>query len=653
MAEDAQSAGLSIGVIAPDLSLAGGAERLALQCVRRWQDRHRVTLYSRAFDEGLLEDLGLSALPRHGLAAAVDPRGRSRAAWLLDAHVLPRVWSRELGAHDVYLGHQWLAQRIERRPMVWYAHEAHRHAYDLRRERPDAAVAGEMGRLLEGEPGDRGLAADVRNDALQASMRSLADGAAPDRVVANSRLTAGVLAEVLGLHEVDVVYPGVDLGSFLEPSFEERFFLSVGSLHAHKRHRLAVEAVSLVEGARLVVAGRGPAAAELARMASRLGVQERVEIRTDVGDDELRRLYAGCRAAVFTAVNEPFGMVALEALAAGKPLLAVDQGGFTEVVDASCAMLTPPEPAALADGMRALLARPDEAQRMGRAGRKLAARFSWDRTARELESILIEAHRDSPVARRARPGAQRSRGGRAPGRDRTSLGVRVVCEYGDGAAEGAWREPGATDRMPRAGYYASHHESTLRRQLAEIGDCGFDFVVLSLRLDDRRLSPLGAAALRHALDLAPELGSAARFAVELVLEAPTDGLLAAALDWLARSLSEGEGVFEIDGRPLVLLRSHPGARRGRPPRRAHPALAVRRAPEPGEPGPLAAVRVADGESLARALRRGLAARPAPEALIVSSWNDHAAGEALEPTVSDDPGRLEAARGVLRGLREAR
>ena len=51
--------GLSLGVIVPDLSTAGGAERLALQCVARWQHRHRVTLYSTRFDPEILADLGV------------------------------------------------------------------------------------------------------------------------------------------------------------------------------------------------------------------------------------------------------------------------------------------------------------------------------------------------------------------------------------------------------------------------------------------------------------------------------------------------------------------------------------------------------------------------------------------------------------------
>lgn len=637
--QDGAPGGLSIGVIVPDLSRSGGAERLAIQCIRRWQDRHRITLYSQAFGKRWLSEVGLSDdVRRRRISSSFGPGSPVPLATtrLLEGLLLPSLWSREIGDHDVYLGHQWPTHRLERRPLVWYAHEAHRPSYDLLRNRHDRGLDAEGWTFLEST---RGTAAhgDDRYEILHDAIRALDGDAAPDRIVANSQLTRAALRDSLGPRAIDVVYPGVDptLMPEPEPDDDDPYFLCVGSMTPHKRHRLAIEALSLMEGARLVIVGTGPFARYVERGAARLGVADRVEVRREVRDAELRRLYAGCRAVVFTPLNEPFGMVALEALAAGKPLIGVDEGGFTEVVDSSCALLTRDEPAALAEAMGALLARPDDARRMGEAGRKVAQQLTWDRTARELEAILIETHRAAAAA----PAAPRPRDlGRGGG---PAVGVRVRADYGDGFAEGAWRQLRAPADMPRLGYYALHHEHVLRRQLAEIERCGFEFVTLALPLDDRRLSPQGAAALRHALATAPTLGGAARFAVELVLDGPPPALLRGALDWLAGVLRDREAVVRHDDRPLVLLRGPaPGGSAG------HPELCVMATPEPGASGPVALVPASDGSGLGEALARARAARPAPELLIVSSWNDHLAGDALEPTVGTGDARVEAARAAL-------
>ena len=634
MAEDqSEDRGLSLGVIIPDLSFDGGAERLALQCVRRWQTRHRITLYSQAFDPNVLDKFEISddvtqtvISRRLTWASSGEPTER-----LVDTLVAPRIWAREVDEHDIYLGHQWPTYSLDLAPFVWYAHENHRHSYDLLYERDSDLVGTEMGALFTGQ---HPVEPDVRNAIFQDAMRQLDTHVPPRRTVANSRFTANQLESSLGLKDVDVVYPGVEADRFLEPDFDEPYFLSVGSLLPHKRHRLSIEALSLVPDARLVIVGRGRAMDLLWRMASILGVTDRIDIVDVVGDDELLELYAGCRAVVFTAVHEPFGMVALEALAAGKPLIAVDEGGFTEVVDASCAVLTPAEPPALARAMQAFLDRPEEAQRMGAAGQKLVRPVSWERTADELEAILLEVHGQARAEARTQPAPPA-----APARPTPQVGVRLLLDYGEGAGEGLWRMPGALDDMPKAGFYASHHETTLRRQLAEIEHCGFDFTVLSLWLDDRRLSPYGSAALRHAVDLAPELGGAARFAVELVLRKPPPRLLGSTLDWVAELVAQ-QPSFEVDDKPLVLVRNPTQFDAT-----YHPELTVLRAPDPGETGRLRSVTAGPDTELAAALRHA-AAGPTPDALIVSSWNQYSKNESLEPTVGDAGERAEAARVAL-------
>jgi phosphatidylinositol alpha-mannosyltransferase len=91
--------------------------------------------------------------------------------------------------------------------------------------------------------------------------------------------------------------------------------------------------------------------------------------------------------------RESFGIVLVEAMAAGLPMVASDIPGYREVVrDGIDGMLVPPrDPAALARAVSEILDDPDTAKRFGEAGRARAARYSWVTVAAEIEEIYREA----------------------------------------------------------------------------------------------------------------------------------------------------------------------------------------------------------------------------------------------------------------------
>jgi glycosyltransferase involved in cell wall biosynthesis len=143
------------------------------------------------------------------------------------------------------------------------------------------------------------------------------------RYVANSKLCQERIAQFWG-REAHIVHPPVDVDRFT-PGEPEDFFLMVGELVCHKRHDLALEAAKRA-GRRVVVVGEGP---ELARLRALYeGVHE---FCGRVSDETLVRLYPRALATIVPNVEE-FGIVAVEAQAAGRPVLAVDSGGSRETV---------------------------------------------------------------------------------------------------------------------------------------------------------------------------------------------------------------------------------------------------------------------------------------------------------------------------------
>jgi glycogen(starch) synthase len=157
------------------------------------------------------------------------------------------------------------------------------------------------------------------------------------------------VADVFGLSEerVSVIPNGIDptelqpvadlpalRARFAAP--DERLVLLVGRLVYEKGFQLALDAlpgvIRRVGGVRFLVAGSGPHEAELRAQAERLGLDAHGTFMGWIGDDVLHSLYRMADLCVVPSLYEPFGLVALEAMASGCPCIVADTGGLREVV---------------------------------------------------------------------------------------------------------------------------------------------------------------------------------------------------------------------------------------------------------------------------------------------------------------------------------
>jgi glycosyltransferase involved in cell wall biosynthesis len=163
--------------------------------------------------------------------------------------------------------------------------------------------------------------------------------------------------------------------------------LGIGRLQREKGFDLLIEAFGMIVGQfpqlSLRIIGDGPERPALERQASQLGLQGRVEFPGSMPNGELPRYISQASlVAVPSRYVEPFGLVAVEAARMGKAVVAANTGGLAEiVVNNETGLLVEPDNArALAEAIAALLSKPEEAERMGLAGRARAEKeFSLNR----------------------------------------------------------------------------------------------------------------------------------------------------------------------------------------------------------------------------------------------------------------------------------
>jgi glycosyltransferase involved in cell wall biosynthesis len=647
---------IDLGVVVPDLRRLGGAERLALACIERWSDRFRTTLYSTGFADEVAARLGGGVALRPLSSRVAPPRGtleRSHAS-VFNALALPALWGEEMGEHEAYLAHQWPAQRIGRRPLVWYAHEPRRELHDLRYEQGSDELVAWVAEVRDAAGEDWDHVLDRRNRAVQAVLDAAEARDRPERVVTNSRFTAGMIQGILGGPLPDVVHPGVDVAAFAdEPAFDEPFFLAIGRLGRHKRPRLLIEALALAPEARLVFAGGGPLAEACAAMARALGVGERVELRGNVSDAELRDLLRRCRGVAFVPLREPFGMVALEAMAAGKPLVCTGEGGYAEVVDEGCALVVPPEPARIAEAFAALVRDPTRARALGEAGRRRARDHGWERTARALGDLVAATARGAAPRRGAPPTAAlpAPRPARAANASGATLAVALRLGFGEGPTGRGWaelREAGGGE-APAAGYYASTHGSTIERQHAALAELSPGVVLLGVSVDASGPGLRELAASANHLEIAARDGSPLRFAVQARVASGGEARVGELARLVAADLAR-HGPYAREGdAPLLFVETLAGADEDawRESLADAPAVAARRLSPPD----VLCVATERGEAPWQAAGARLrAAASAPAWVVLDAWNDFADGRFLEPAHREGRERLDRALAFARELR---
>ncbi|MBI2709211.1 MAG: glycosyltransferase family 4 protein [Actinobacteria bacterium] len=462
---------MKVGIVAPaPVPYApGGAER-AWTGLQRALGRagHAAEMVTRPFSESTLAEvvdgyLRFAALDLSGFDIVISSK---YPAWIAP-HPRHVVWMFHplRGLYDTYHTFR-LPPAVEPREPSLRALLRACAAAPERRALPEIAAAWEAAVADVGVdhphlalPSPIGRAVVHWLDAAALSPREVVRHLALSRTVASrpGYLPPGVVPRI--------AYCPSDLPVAAPPSpSAPRHLFTVSRLDAAKRVELVVRAMASVPGdVPLLVGGSGPEADRLRAIAAG---DRRVRFLGPVADADLPDLYAGSLAVPFTPLEEDYGLVTVEAFAAGAPVVTCDDsGGPAElVVDGSTGLVVRPAPRAVGAALARLVEHPEEALAMGAAGRRRAASITWERTV-DLLLGTPRPHR-APAAGPSRAGPSRagpSRAGRAGGAGEAG---GAGGAGGAGAAGPAGRAAGGADVLSAARHEIHPDQSGTRPRRA-------------------------------------------------------------------------------------------------------------------------------------------------------------------------------------------
>ncbi|MEA9559000.1 glycosyltransferase family 4 protein [Xanthomonas campestris] len=254
---------------------------------------------------------------------------------------------------------------------LWLVHQ-HRVLYDLERTRFDFPHLTSQDSALR--------------DSLRASDTQLLSDIESRYTI--SQTITDRLQRFNGLSS-QVLYPPSKLAPFITSGDYGDYVLCIGRLESMKRPDLLIRAAAHAPKARVVIAGTGASdyALSLAPLVRELGLEDRVELTGFVEDEKLLALIANCRAVFYSPVDEDYGFATLEAFAAHKPVITVDDSGeVARIVEATGGgWISGPTAEEIAQSIGDCYARTDAQLRaLADGGYRLSTSITWDLVIRNL-----------------------------------------------------------------------------------------------------------------------------------------------------------------------------------------------------------------------------------------------------------------------------
>ena len=222
-----------------------------------------------------------------------------------------------------------------------------------------------------------------------------------NRIVCPSNQSKADVIEELKVNEenIDVVLNGIDLDSFTrDERVEQKPYRIITTASADvplKGLKFLIEAmteiIEEIPEAHLMVLGRAKEKGDIAKLISRLNLEEKISFRSGLSQSEVVSLYASSHICVIPSLYEGFGFGAGEAMACGLPLISTQSGGLKEVIGQDAVIIEARSSKAIVKAVKDLFSNKEKQLALSRAGRKrMENEFNWMKAAEAYEEIYIK-----------------------------------------------------------------------------------------------------------------------------------------------------------------------------------------------------------------------------------------------------------------------
>ena len=168
----------------------------------------------------------------------------------------------------------------------------------------------------------------------------------------------------------------------------------MGRLVPHKGICILIRSISYTKKGKLLIVGDGPYLSWLKKLTRQINVEERVVFVGPISDFWLPAYYSSADVVVLPSTSrlEAFGIVGLEAMASGKPLILSDIPGVRDVISKKEGYIVEPlDPEALAKALQKIWDGPEMAKEMGKRGRERVEKlFSWEKVSKDIEKVFTD-----------------------------------------------------------------------------------------------------------------------------------------------------------------------------------------------------------------------------------------------------------------------
>jgi glycosyltransferase involved in cell wall biosynthesis len=392
---------------------SGGAKRTIYESTKRLSTRHTIDVYTFTTAGHDFADIRPYAnkyqcFEYHFAPLLGSPFGRfNQAIRLSDLRRMDQSSKRvaqiiESRSYDLVYAHPcqvtqspMILQHLKEIPTVYYLQEPPRAFYEKKPIRPFYKNNGSWFRSFLNN-------IDPLLLTYNSTMRKvdLDNTRSANKVLVNSNFVSQVVKDIYNINPC-LSYHGVDIEKFrIIPGEKRDMVLSVGSLTPLKGFDFLIKSIAHIPGKfrpPLVIASNFQMPEEkkyLEEMASNLEVE--LILLNNVADEELVALYNSTRLTVYAPIQEPFGLVSLESMACGTPVVAVREGGVQEaVIHEHTGLAVDRDPAQFAEAIQSLLSQPELVRQYGQNGREqVMQKWTWDTAVETLESHLLACVKD-------------------------------------------------------------------------------------------------------------------------------------------------------------------------------------------------------------------------------------------------------------------